>query len=279
MSGGNPRRDRARSFAERWRARASSHQIHPNPSFFSVQVSNALSSFFSPRPQPYPSSVGLICTDAGGVLLQVLQQTGGFPVGSIARDLCRAGGAPPRGHPAAISVRRTWPRVTLARGNGRLPSTIPAPRTRLKITPAQGNGRLPSAISAPTGSRRRTLRRGRGRGLRPLAGERPAPVGDLGAEDPVEDRARAGERPAPVGDIGAEDAAENLTSAGNVWLPSAIPVPRTRPRIAPAWGNGRLPSAISAPRTQPMTERARGTAGSCRRSRRRGRDRGSRPRG
>ena len=79
--------------------------------------------------------------------------------------------------------------------------------TRRSWRPGRGRGSRPRGGTA--GSRRRTLRRGRGRGSCPRgeragfrwrhrrrgrgrAGERPAPVGDLVAKDPVEDRARAG---------------------------------------------------------------------------------------
>ena len=46
-------------------------------------------------------------------------------------------------------------------------------------------------------------------------GERPAPVGDLGAEDAGEDRARADERPDPVGDLCAEDTGVDRLRGGS----------------------------------------------------------------
>ena len=71
----------------------SSFYIHP--SFFSFRLSNALSSFFPPWPQPYSSPAGVVrCSTgrgcdprAGGVLLQDIRLAGGCPVSSIAQDL------------------------------------------------------------------------------------------------------------------------------------------------------------------------------------------------
>ena len=68
-------------------------------------------------------------------------------------------------------------------------------------------------------------------------GRRPAPVGDLGANDAGEDRTRVGGRPASS--VRGEPAQRDGR------LPSAISAPMTRTRVASMRGDGRVPSPNS----------------------------------